>query len=124
VTSRAISPEDAFAALASGARLVDVRAPEEFDDGHPQRAENIPFTHFVGGRLTETLGFVQAISASVATSCTVLLLCRSGVRAEVAAQRLKDAGYTHVRAVVGGYEGTRGPFGEVVEAGWRRSGLP
>ncbi len=124
MTPSAISPEDAFAALSSGARLVDVRAPEEFDDGHPQRAENIPFTHFVGGRLTETPGFVQAIGASVATSCTVLLLCRSGVRAEVAAQRLKDAGYTHVRVVVGGYEGTRGAFGEVIEPGWRRSGLP
>ena len=123
MSERSIAPPDAHAAIERGARLIDVRAPEEFDDGHPVHAENIPLAHFVEGRLVDDAAFAERARAILALDVPVLLLCRSGVRARRAAQLLSLAGYTDVRVVVGGYDGTRGPFGEVLEPGWRRSGL-
>lgn len=118
-----IAPSDAHAALQRGARLIDVRAPEEFEDGHPARAENVPLARFVEGRFVDDPSFVDQARASIALEVTLLVLCRSGVRARRAAQLLTAAGYTDVRVIVGGYDGTRGPFGEVLDPGWRRSGL-
>jgi rhodanese-related sulfurtransferase len=124
VTPRTIDPRDALALLAAGAVLLDVRAREEFEDGHPLAAVNVPLAGFVEGRLVDRDDFVANAMASCATHATVLLLCRSGVRAERAAERLVAGGFEDVRVVRGGFEGTRGPFGEVLEPGWRRLALP
>ena len=123
MSDRSIDPTAAHAAVERGARLIDVRALEEFEDGRPARAENIPLARFVEGRLVDDAAFVARVRDAIAVDEPVLLLCRSGVRARRAAQLLSLAGYTDVRVVVGGYDGTRGPFGEVLEPGWRRSGL-
>lgn len=118
-----LSPEESAARLGGGAKLVDVRAPEEFADGHPDRAVNVPLTRFVEGRLVDDDTFVARMREAYGASTPIAILCRSGVRAERAATLLEAAGYTDLVVVRGGYEGTRGPFGEVLEPGWRRAGL-
>ncbi len=119
--ARLTAPDGAAAAAA--AVLLDVRAEEEFVDGHPEGAVNVPLARFVEGRLVDDDGFSARVRARFPPETPILVLCRSGVRARRAAALLA-ADYTDVSVVAGGYDGTRGPFGEVVEPGWLRLGLP
>lgn len=76
---------EAHAAVAAGAKLVDVRTPEEYASGHLDGAVNIPFDE-VAGRISE-----------IGTPDTqVVVYCQSGGRSAVAAQTLHDAGFTKV----------------------------
>lgn len=83
-------PDPAFAervraAVAAGARVVDVRSPGEFASGHVPGAINVP-VHELGRRLGE-LGPVDA---------PVVLYCASGARSASAAQALRRAGFAEV----------------------------
>jgi rhodanese-related sulfurtransferase len=69
----------------SGARLVDVRTPEEFAAGHLAGAVNIPVQE-----LAERLGELEPRDQPV------VLYCRSGNRSGHAARLLKNAGYARV----------------------------
>lgn len=78
----AISIQDKIKA---GARVVDVRTPEEFIDGHHELAINIP----VGQLATrlEELG---------AKTDPLVLYCASGARSAAAARLLKLSGFVDV----------------------------
>jgi phage shock protein E len=71
--------------VAEGARLVDVRTPEEFAEGHARGAVNIPFDQ-MGARAAE-LG---------APDTRVVVYCRSGRRSGIAAEKLRELGYRSV----------------------------
>ena len=67
--------------------ILDVREPDEFDEGHIPGAKLLP------------LGSVAADTAAEmipALDSTVLVYCRSGRRSKIAAQKLADAGYTNI----------------------------
>jgi len=68
-----------------GARLVDVRTPEEFAAGHVPGAVNIPVQE-----LDRRMGELESRDQPV------VLYCASGVRSGRAARILKDAGYSTV----------------------------
>jgi rhodanese-related sulfurtransferase len=68
-----------------GARLVDVRTPEEFAAGHLDGAVNIPVQE-LDGRMAELEPKGEPI----------VLYCRSGRRSRDAARMLMEAGYTDV----------------------------
>lgn len=70
---------------AAGARVVDVRTPQEFASGHVPGALNIPYEE-VGKRAAE-IG---------PPSTAVVLYCRSGRRSAIAAEALEKAGYKKV----------------------------
>lgn len=76
--------------VAAGAAVVDVRTPEEFADGHLDRATNIPVDD-LGGRMPEVDALVGGDRAK-----PVVVYCRSGARASRAKQQLEAAGYTNV----------------------------
>jgi rhodanese-related sulfurtransferase len=75
----------AKALAASGAKVIDVRSPEEFASGHVPGAVNIPY-EVIGRRLSE-IG---------PTSTPVIVYCRSGRRSGIAADVLGGAGYKQV----------------------------
>ncbi len=75
----------AKALVDAGARVVDVRTPEEFASGHVPGAVNVPYDE-IAGRLSE-VGPKDA---------PVIVYCRSGRRSGIAAEELKKAGYTKV----------------------------
>lgn len=71
--------------IQSGAQLIDVRTPEEFQAGYIEGAVNAPLTGFQSGQLPDT------------TKDTKLYLyCRSGSRAGQAKSLLEQAGYTNI----------------------------
>lgn len=76
---------------------IDVREPEEFEQGHISGAKNIPV-----GRIAQEITRI-----SPDKNAPLNLYCRSGRRSEAALQVLKKLGYTHV-ANQGGYQSLLG----------------
>jgi phage shock protein E len=72
----------AKALVAAGAKVVDVRTPDEFAYGHVPGALNIPFDEIA--KRTAEIG---------PTSTPVVLYCRSGHRSGIAVETLSKAGY-------------------------------
>ena len=73
------------AALAAGARIVDVRTPAEFSGGHIDGAINVP------------LGELQAKLKELGKkNKPILVYCRSGSRSAQAVGFLRQRGFTNV----------------------------
>jgi len=80
-----VSPAEAHQRVEAGARLIDVRTPEEFEGGHIPGAVNIP------------LSVIRSDAASVGpTDAEYVLCCASGARSASAARILKAAGRENV----------------------------
>jgi len=71
--------------IKAGARIIDVRTAEEFNEEHYPNALNIPVDQ-IRQRLTE-FGEKNA---------PIVVYCASGSRSAFAARMLKSAGYTDV----------------------------
>jgi rhodanese-related sulfurtransferase len=112
---RRISPAEAHAKMKDeGFTYVDVRTPEEFYEGRPAGAVNVPLDD----------GFVAAMEKAFPKDARIIVGCKAGGRSLRAARALVEAGFTNVLDQRAGFDGARGPFGELTEAGWSRAGLP
>ena len=80
-----VAPEEAHRLVESGAKLIDVRTPGEYSDGHIEGAKNLPLQS-LDSRMSE-IGD---------KSGTVVVYCRSGVRSASAKRMLEGAGFTDV----------------------------
>lgn len=78
-----VDAKTAHALVGSGARLIDVRSPEEFAGGHIEGAESVP------------VATVDAAELGPKDS-PLVLYCASGARAARAATVLRAKGYTRV----------------------------
>jgi phage shock protein E len=81
-----ISPEKARDYLRSGALVIDVRSPGEFNAGHLPNAVNLPVDEMdttLPGRLKDK------------DRVLLLLYCQSGMRSGMARSRLAGLGYAH-----------------------------
>ncbi len=79
--------------LAAGAIALDVREPDEYDQGAIPNAIHIPRGHLesqVEGKLLDK-------------NAEVVIYCAAGVRSAFAAKTLQELGYTDVTSVVGGF---------------------
>lgn len=70
--------------IQSGAKIIDVRTPDEFMDGAYPGAVNIP-VQALGARLAE-----------IPTGASIVVYCASGGRSAMAARMLKQAGWSDV----------------------------
>jgi rhodanese-related sulfurtransferase len=120
-----VPPKLAWTLVQAGeAVLVDVRTPEERKFvGHVPESLHVVWAS--GTAMTRNPRFVRELEAKVGKDATVLLLCRSGKRSDLAADAAAKAGFTRVYNVLEGFEGEindqkqRGGDG-----GWRSHGLP
>jgi rhodanese-related sulfurtransferase len=119
-----ISPKEASDKLAEGWTYVDVRTTEEFEAGHPAGAVNIPVMLAAGGRMTQNADFVPAMNSAFAKDAKIIVGCRAGGRSLRAAKMLLADGFTNVLDQHAGWDGAKGPFGDMIEPGWSRAGLP
>ena len=90
-TVREISQQDLVSNPPEGALILDVRTPGEFGDGHVPSAVNIPHNE-LAGRLAELESEPDR---------PIILYCRSGKRAGIAASVLQEAGYTDLHHLTG-----------------------
>ena len=102
----------AFHADAGDAVLIDVREPAEFDTGHLPGAINIP-----RGVLEFQVDAHPAVANATDPALAhrerpLVLYCRTGGRAALAADNLQKLGFADVRSIAGGIEA------------WREAGLP
>ena len=120
-----VPPKLAWALVEAGeAVLVDVRTTEERKFvGHVPGSLHVAWAS--GTAMTRNPLFVRELEAKTAKEATVLLLCRSGKRSDLAAEAAAKAGFTNVFNVIEGFEGEideqrhRGSLG-----GWRAHDLP
>lgn len=87
-----VSIQELDQAIASGARVIDVRELDEFDAGHVPSAIHIPLNS-----IPERLG-------EIPTSQRLWLICKSGGRSMTAANYLEAQGFDVV-SVAGGTMG-------------------
>ena len=79
--------------MESGACIVDVREPEEFESGHLKNAVNVPLTQF------------RARMHEIPKDVTVYLHCRTGQRSYYALCELLGNGYRNVYNISGSFLG-------------------
>lgn len=79
------------AAIENGAFVLDVRTPEEFAEGHIEGAVNIP------------LRTITANLDQIPTDVAVIVHCKSGFRAALAAPVLGSLGYDNFKVFSGSY---------------------
>ncbi len=92
-----ITPERAKEIISnSSVSIVDVREENEFSAGHLDKAILLP-----RGVLEFKIGDVPALSDK---SAAVIVYCRTGGRAALAANSLQNMGYTNILSIAGGYE--------------------
>ncbi|MEO6148330.1 MAG: rhodanese-like domain-containing protein [Sulfuriferula sp.] len=87
---------NAAASIGSGAVVIDVREPAEFDGGHLPNAVNIP-----RGVLEFKTGDHPALSNK---NAEILMYCKTGGRSALAALSLLRLGYTNPVSITGGFE--------------------
>jgi rhodanese-related sulfurtransferase len=119
-----ISPAEASAKLAEGWVYVDVRTTEEFEAGHPAGAVNVPISLAGPRGSAPNRDFLPAMKAAFPYDAKIVVGCQIGGRSMRAAQALIAAGFTNVEEQRAGWDGRRGPFGDIAEPGWSRVGLP
>ena len=69
----------------NGAILIDVREDYEYNEKHLDNAINIPYT-----------SILDNIDKYATIDSDIVLYCKSGKRASIAALTLKEAGYKHI----------------------------
>ncbi|MCX8006601.1 MAG: rhodanese-like domain-containing protein [Coriobacteriia bacterium] len=79
-----VTNRQAQALIERGARVVDVRSPEEFVAGHIPGAENVPVDQVAA----EAKGWDKGEP--------ILVYCATGARSSYALQQLQQAGFEHV----------------------------
>jgi rhodanese-related sulfurtransferase len=121
-----VSPQEALELTNEGWVYVDVRTEQEFAEGHPASAFNVPIAQLpsAGGPMTPNLDFVSVMESAFGKEAKIVVGCKAGGRSLRAAQALVGAGFSHVIDQRAGWDGARDAFGQMSEPGWSRAGLP
>ena len=122
-----VEPPQAFALLKSDPDSVylDVRTENEFAQGHPAGAINVPVVFIKGpGQMEVNPDFVTVVEKTLPKGKKLVIGCLSGGRSQRACEMLEQAGYVDLTNVRGGFGGARDASGQVIVTGWRDAGLP
>lgn len=93
LTSKQLQAEEAFELLAHDKRalLIDVRAMEEYQQGHLEGSACIPL-HDIA---------INPYSVSIRKDTAIILYCQRGYKSSIAAQALIEAGYSNIYTIPG-----------------------
>lgn len=119
------TPAECNALLAAGHVYLDVRTEEEFNQGHPAGAYNVPIA-FTGNHGMEPNGaFVAVVRAVFPADARLVVGCAAGGRSKQAVAQLEAAGFTALVENCAGFDGARSMVTrQITEPGWRAAGLP
>jgi rhodanese-related sulfurtransferase len=119
-----VPPGEAARLQGEGWIYVDVRTVEEFAEGHPPGAYNVPFMQPGPHGQKPNPRFFAAMQAVFPPDSKLLLGCRTGNRSLRAAEALEERGFVNLIDVRGGFAGEVDALGDVVCPGWSAVGLP
>jgi rhodanese-related sulfurtransferase/TusA-related sulfurtransferase len=97
-----ISNKEVAVRAAQGGLIVDVREEAEYAFGHIEGAKSIP------------MGELDARMDELSKDKDIYVICRTGKRSELAAQKLVKAGFSNVFNVVPGMTAWNGPVSKTV----------
>ena len=120
-----LTPEEAWRVAQEypGAKLLDVRTPEEWAlVGRVPGAVEIAWWLFDGWKPNPR--FLEEAKKALRPADTILLLCRSGVRSREAGALLSSEGFGSCFNILEGFEGDKNEAGRRIVAGWKVRGLP
>lgn len=113
-----VDPTGAHHQQKNGWVYLDVRSPQEFAQGHPEGAVNVPVFFASPGGMEPNPDFVAVVKSLWPATTPILVGCKSGQRSMRACDLLGAAGYTKLANVDGGFHGSSST------PGWASSGLP
>lgn len=106
--------------------IVDVRTKAEYEFvGHPDMPNgvpNIPLRFYP--KWDENVEFAKMVEKRYSKDTTLIMICRSGGRAEQAADKLLEAGFKKVYYMTDSFEGSKDDKGHRTVNGWKVKGLP
>src|SRR5580693_5959642 len=102
-----ISPREAHAKILEGYAYVDVRTEQEFEQGHPEGAMNVPILLAGPGGMTPNPEFTKVMAGSFKPNSKIIVGCKAGGRSLKAAATLVKEGYTDVLDQRAGWDGAR-----------------
>ncbi len=106
--------------------IIDVRTKAEYDFvGHPDLPNgvpNIPYKFYPSWVINKN--FVKKVEEHYKKDDTIIIMCRSGIRAKAAAKILIETGFKNVFYMTDSFEGTKDKKGHRTVSGWKVSGLP
>lgn len=82
--------------IAAGSAVIDVREPAEYGMGHLPGAINLP-----RGVIEFKIGDIAALTNK---EQPLILYCKTGGRAALAAVNLQRMGYSNVKSITGGFD--------------------
>src|SRR5262245_55793216 len=93
-----ITPEAAHRLMEAGTPYIDVRTEQEFANGHPQGAVNVPvvFPDPATRQMKVNDDFVSVVTAHFPAGKPLIVGCQAGGRSQRAAEMLQAAGYADV----------------------------
>ena len=99
-----VDVEQLQAAIADGARVIDVREPGEYAAGHIRQAVNMPrgVLEMQLNQHPDVAGYDDALQRIAGQP--LYLICRSGGRSALAAESLERMGFSKVYSVAGGMQ--------------------
>lgn len=103
---------------------LDVRSVQEFENGHPDGAYNLPLLHMTADGMTPNPRFLEEVERTFAKDQPIVVGCRSGQRSLRAAEAMLASGYATVVDLRPGFAGAANAFGQTSEPGWASAGLP
>ena len=120
----ALTPDEAYALMQAGAKLVDVRTkPELLYVGRVPGSVLVEWQTYPGN--ARNPDFLGQLAEAVEPDATLMFLCRSGVRSHFAADAAAQAGFRDSYNVLEGFEGDKDAHGHRNRlGGWRYAGLP
>lgn len=122
-----LPPEECSAMRANDPSILhlDVRTPQEFAEGHPEGAYNVPIFFPGPGGMQPNPDFVRVVEKLAPDKSKRLVLsCAMGGRSMRGCHALEPAGYADLVNMVGGFNGYRAPDGTLVVPGWKDVELP
>jgi len=122
-----VEPTQAHAILNDhpDAVYLDVRTEDEFAQGHPAGAINIPVVFLRPGTPPQANDdFIRVAEQALPHDKKLVVGCMAGGRSQRACELLEQSGYTDLTNVRGGFGGARDASGAIVVKGWRDAGLP
>lgn len=122
--NKELTPAQAWDLVQQGAIYLDVRAADEFLEGHAPGAVNIAYAARIQGKLLPRSEFLAEVQARFSTHTKLVVACAAGGRSAKAVQLLAQAGYSQLWNMPAGWDGKRDAFGTVLTPGWKLSGLP
>jgi len=118
-----VTPEEAAKLLEQGYVYVDVRSEQEFEQGHPRGAFNVPINLVTPGGTLPNTEFVAVMERAFGKDARLVVGCKAGPRSKRAVAQLEQAGFTDLAEMSAGWSGSRDAFGRPTP-GWSSAGLP